>query len=166
MVLIALRRLGALRIAHHLIMLNVLVLRRHVVTFFDFVGLRVLVSGPGGAFVVHLAGLLAGLRLSSLLGRFAAGCAPRHSTFASGLCGEFAILGKASALRRDAFTAFSAFAASSGSCEKLLFSGGTLCPPLLAMARCFARSMEANPRLDVPFCSGIAVSFPGFFGFS
>jgi hypothetical protein len=42
-----------------------------------------------------------------------------------------------------------ALAASSGSFEKLRSLGGTLCPPLLAIARCFAGSIDAKPRLDV-----------------
>ena len=39
--------------------------------------------------------------------------------------------------------------AKSRFCAKGRLLAGTLCPPLLAMARCFAGSMEANPRFDV-----------------
>jgi hypothetical protein len=42
-----------------------------------------------------------------------------------------------------------ASAASLGFCEKLRFSFGTLSPPFRAIARCFSRSIEAKPRVEV-----------------
>jgi len=42
-------------------------------------------------------------------------------------------------------------------CEKLRFSFGTLSPPFRAIARCFSRSMEAKPRVEVGDFLGISI---------
>ena len=49
-----------------------------------------------------------------------------------------------------------AAAASTGFCEKLRFSFGTLSPPLQAIARCFSKSINAKPRVDFGLSIGLS----------
>jgi len=49
--------------------------------------------------------------------------------------------------------------ASSRFCENERFDGGTLCPPLLAISRCFSGLIEAKPRFDVDLFPAIWASW-------
>jgi hypothetical protein len=51
-----------------------------------------------------------------------------------------------------------AWDASSRFCENERFDGGTLCPPLLAISRCFSGLIEAKPRFEADLFPAMCAS--------
>src|ERR1700746_1024522 len=81
------------------------------------------------------------------------------SALAAGLRCERVIAREAALGGIDTLSPFRpASAANLRFCEKLRFSFGTLSPPFRAITRCFSRSIEAKPLVEVEDFLGISVA--------